>query len=101
MQDFAGIVIDPDDGIKYSGIAYLPQMPEDGYPVSKIRPDEQYRPDKVSYRLYGRTDLCWLIEELNRWSGGIQEYTLGREFGYISPKDLKVFGIENFEQVIP
>jgi len=79
------------DNIPYRGISY----PNRSIKIDKERllsttvgTGEIYRSDKISYRIYGTSDLFWLIDHVNNFKHGFKEYYLGAEILYIAPNDL-------------
>lgn len=80
--------------ISYSSISYSPILPlKTSMIKSKILQTENYRPDKVSYRLFGDPFLSWLLDEINNFYS-ISDYYSGREIYYLGPNGLKSIGIE-------
>lgn len=63
----------------YLGPIYHPKFPISGYQIHKIKPHEQYRPDKIAYNYYGSADLHWVLDVVNNFYNGFSEYTEGTE----------------------
>ena len=98
--DYATIVVDDDEKSRLS-LSYTPQLPKlKSLLTSKVLPEEQYRPDKVAYRLYRNPLLSWVIDESNNWYH-LKNYTAGTTFYYPSITALEYMGInydyESFE----
>jgi len=49
-----------------------------------ILPEDKFRPDKISFTLYGTPDLFWLLDDLNNFKHGIKEYVPGKTIKYYS-----------------
>jgi hypothetical protein len=80
--------------ISYSSIAYTPQLPlKKSMLKTNILTTEQYRPDKISYRLFGDPNLSWLLDDINSFYS-FSEYYLGREIYYLGTNGLSAIGIE-------
>lgn len=91
--DFADIILDKVniDNIPYRTIS----LPSKSIPLDKsklqttvVGTGEIYRSDKIAFRIYGRTDLFWLLDYANNFNHGFKEYALGAKIFYISPNDL-------------
>jgi hypothetical protein len=80
--------------ISYSSISYSPQLPlKTSMIKTKITQKEKYRPDKVSYRLFGDPNLSWLLDEINNFYS-LSDYYPEREIYYLGSKGLSSIGIE-------
>jgi len=73
--------------------------PPDFYPYKNyykkyiIKPEEQYRPDKIAFNLLGDAKLAWVLDCINFFTHGIQEYYSRREIDYVDREVLRVMGI--------
>lgn len=90
---FANIFTDETmkDNIRYRGIAY----PGRSIAIDKskllettVETNEIFRSDKIAYRIYGTSQLFWLLDHVNNFKHGFKEYYLGAKILYISPNDL-------------
>jgi hypothetical protein len=79
------------DNILYRGISY----PSRVIPFDKsnllstvVETNEIFRSDKVSFRIYGTSQLFWLLDHVNNFKHGFREYAHGAEILYIHPNDL-------------
>jgi hypothetical protein len=91
--DYATIVTDNDNILRLS-LSYTPQLPIlESLLTNKILPEEQYRPDKVAYRLYRNPLLSWVIDEANNWYH-FNNYIAGSSFYYPSIAALNSMGID-------
>lgn len=98
FTDFQNIQQDIDNqSIQFSGVSYFPLLNLDStkakYKIYKVKDSEIYRPDKVSYSLYGVTELSWTLDVINNFTQGFIEYEKGREIKYLSLSDLQELGI--------
>lgn len=81
--------------INILGMSYTP----DFYPYKNyylkyiIKPEEQYRPDKIAFNLLGNQSLSWVFDCINFFKNGIEEYYAGREINYLERDVLKKLGI--------
>jgi len=77
------------------GLAY----PTDLYPYKNmyknyiIKPEEQYRPDKIAYNLWGNQYSSWILDLINNFTHGIQEYYMGRQIQYLESTVLNKLGM--------
>ena len=58
-----------------------------------IKPEQQYRPDKISDELYGSPDFTWILDEVNFFKHPFKEYLNGRKIQYLSIEYLESRGI--------
>jgi hypothetical protein len=80
--------------ISHLSICYTPKMPlKTSMLKTTILEKENYRPDKVSYRLFGDPNLSWVLDEINSFYL-FSDYYLGREIYYLTETGLKSIGIE-------
>lgn len=80
--------------ISYSSISYPFQLPlKTSMLKTKILQTEMFRPDKVSYRLFGDPFLSWLIDDINNFYS-FSDYEAEKEIYYLGPKGLASIGIE-------
>ena len=80
--------------IFYSSISYTPQLPlKTSMLKTKILQTENFRPDKVSYRLFNDPFMSWLIDEINNFYS-FKDYEAGKEIYYLGPGALESIGIE-------
>lgn len=90
--DYSSTVTD-NDGVERLSYSYTPQYPMlSSMLKSTVLPQEQYRPDKVSYRLYRNPLLSWVIDEANSWYH-FSNYTAGTSFYYPSEEALQFMGV--------
>jgi len=70
---------------EYSGICFnIPKFSDykNKYSTYIIRTNEEFRPDKISYSLYGDDSLSWVIDEINKTSD-FSFYTNGKKIFYL------------------
>jgi len=81
--------------MQLSGIAYIPNfyLYNNYFKKHIIENYEEYRPDKIAYNLWGNQLLSWVLNEINHFTHGIQEYTKGREINYLDTEILRDIGI--------
>lgn len=58
-----------------------------------IKPQDQYRPDKICLKLFNNQDASWILDEINNFSGNVDEYYLGREIFYLPQAQLTSLGL--------
>lgn len=58
-----------------------------------ILSEEQYRPDKIMYNLVGDQSLDWVLDCINHFTNGIEEYYAGREINYLERDALRKIGV--------
>jgi len=96
LFDYSSINIDIDNSF-FAGISYFPTAEElvgDGdYTYTEILPIEEFRPDKIAYRVFGNQNLHWILDVLNDFPNGITEYTRGKTIKYVSLAQLQNLGI--------
>lgn len=59
----------------------------------RIKPEEQYRPDKIAWKLLKSQDLSWILDSINNFETGIKEYTQDRIIYYLDIQFLNNLGI--------
>jgi len=96
--DYSDSVISVDEKtskeITYSSISYPPQLPlKTSMLKTKILQTEKFRPDKVSYRLFGDPFMSWLIDDINNFYS-FKDYEPGKEIYYLGPRGIESLGIE-------
>ena len=75
-------------------ICYPPKMPlKTSMVKTTIRSVEEYRPDKISYRLFGDPLLSWILDEINNFYL-FSDYKSGREIYYLNEYGLSSIGVE-------
>lgn len=75
-------------------LCYTPQLPlKTSMLKTTILEKENYRPDKVAYRLFGDPNLSWILDEINSFYS-FSDYYLGREIYYLTQQGLLSIGIE-------
>jgi hypothetical protein len=75
-------------------ICYPPKMPlKTSMVKTTIKSVEEYRPDKISYRLFGDPLLSWVLDEINNFYL-ISDYYSGREIYYLNEYGLSAIGVE-------
>lgn len=80
----------------FAGISRFPQISEIiayGTLTTTISHSEMYRADRVADRLWGDPELAWVLDILNGFETGINEYELNREIMYVSYDSLRRLGI--------
>jgi len=97
LHDYSQLALDSTTGIYFAGISYFPTVTEivddDIIYTTEILSSENYRPDKIADRLWGIPDLSWVLDVLNDFQEGIQEYKRGVTIKYVSFDRLKKAGI--------
>ena len=96
LFDYGAILNYTEDGKDFShlSVCYTPQMPlKKSMLKTTILEKENFRPDKVSYRLFGDPNLSWIIDEINNFYS-FSDYYLGREIYYLTQAGLEAIGIE-------
>jgi hypothetical protein len=95
--DYANIITTNNENlntISYSSISYPSKLPlKKSMLKATILSNEQYRPDKVSFRLFEDPNLSWLLDDINNFYS-FSDYYLGREIYYLGTKGLGSIGIE-------
>ena len=81
--------------IQINGISYPLDFSihKASYKKYVIKPEEQYRPDKLAFNLWGNQKLDWILDEINFFSHGIKEYTAGTEINYLEKEYLRLIGV--------
>lgn len=92
LFDFTKIITGNEDNRDNYSIVRIPQWPIKGMIEDEIQSDEQYRPDKVAYRVYNDASLSWIIDDANNWFH-VKDYTIGRKFYRPSETTLVQMGI--------
>ena len=90
LWNYSGIIESDDKSI--SSFCYTPQLPITLLSTT-ILSNENFRPDKVSYRLYGNPMLSWIIDETNNFYH-MKEYYANRIIKYPSKEALNIMGID-------
>ena len=87
LFDFSGLKIDENNN-KFAGISYFPAINKmvgnTSLLTTIVLDNEEYRPDKISDRLWGSQNLSWILDVLNNFETGIIEYTKGTTIQYLS-----------------
>lgn len=87
--DYAPVTTDRRDNIEYKAIAFIQNFSSlDILLTDTVQDNEQFRPDKISYRLYGQPDFDWVLNITNGFDHGFKEYTIGKTFKYPRESDL-------------
>lgn len=77
----------------YSSLCYPPRLPlTTSMRKTTVGSDETYRPDKVSFRLYGNPLLSWILDDANSFYS-CADYTINKEILYPSFEALDLMGI--------
>ena len=92
LWDYSNIIQNDDKNI--SSICYTPNLPITLLSTT-ILSTENFRPDKISYRLYGNPMLSWVLDDANNFYH-MKEYTANRSILYPSKQALDIMGIEYF-----
>jgi hypothetical protein len=58
-----------------------------------ILSEEHYRPDKIMYNLVGAQYLDWVLDAINHFTHGIEEYYMNREINYLERDALHMIGV--------
>ena len=92
--DFTKTLID-DDNVAYSGVAQTPDFSiyEDNFKLKVIQAEEQYRPDKIAWKLWNDGDLAWVLDEINNFDGSCQNYETNKTIKYLEKTYLEKLGI--------
>ena len=87
--------LDPSDsdGRTYAVGGFFPDFFGMRKIATAVLPEEQYRPDKLSMRLYGSQDMSWAIDVANGFVNGIREYVAGVRVVYPAPEELRKLGL--------
>lgn len=93
-HEYANYFKDTDNKV-FSGISYPPNLLaySNYFKEYEIAPEEEYRPDKISFELWGVEDLSWVLDVINDFTNGISEYTRYRKIKYLSAERLVNLGI--------
>lgn len=92
--DFASIE-ENDNGVSYLTPSLVPELPISPLAETRIDETEQYRPDKIAYRLYGDPTLNWIIDQANGFLGKekFSGYVAGKIIQYPRVSTLRIMGI--------
>jgi len=66
---------------------------ESYYKSYKILADEQYRPDKIAWKLLGSQDFSWILDLINNFENGIKEYEQNKIIKYLDMQFLINMGV--------
>jgi len=79
----------------FSGMSYTPNLLaySNFFQEHIITPEQEYRPDKIAYYLWGLQDLSWVLDIVNDFTNGISEYTRDTTIKYLQTKKLVELGI--------
>jgi hypothetical protein len=93
--DYAYLIDNDDiDRRNNASISYPPRSPlKSSMLTTTILITEQYRPDKVAFRLYNNPLLSWVIDEANSFYS-ISDYTYEKKIYYPSQRALDLMGID-------
>ncbi|WP_318491929.1 hypothetical protein [Photobacterium leiognathi] len=69
-------------GVFYGRVMDYINDPESPYMSVTIRPNEEYRPDLVSYRVYGTVELRWLVGLMCAISDEAEPLPVGESFKF-------------------
>jgi hypothetical protein len=90
----ASTITDDVDGITYRSIAYpLIAYLETDLKTYVIPMDQRYRPDKIADQIWSRPDLMWVLDYLNNFYHGFEEYDVNVEIKYLDKTFLQNSGI--------
>ena len=71
--DFAPTTTDRKDFTDYKSIAFIQNFSSlDILEETTVEAEEQFRPDKISYRLYNTVELDWVLNIVNGFSHGLK-----------------------------
>jgi hypothetical protein len=78
-----------------SGISYYPDFSiyKNYYKMHVILPEEEYRPDKIAFNLWGDQTMSWVLSAINNFYSGIREYKNGVTIFYVEKDVLRALGI--------
>lgn len=96
LFDYGSVLnyIEDQKSVSHLSICYTPRMPlKTSMLKTTILEKENYRPDKVSFRLFKDPNLSWILDEINNFYL-FSDYYLGREIYYLTEPGLKAIGIE-------
>ena len=84
-----------DDNVQYLCPSIPPELPITPLATTRIDETEQYRPDKIAYRLYGDPMLSWIIDYANEFTGKdkIKGYVAGKVIDYPRLETLRTIGL--------
>lgn len=87
--DFAPTTIDRKDSVEYKAISFIQSFASLSILSETIvEAEEQFRADKISYRLYGTPELDWVLNATNGFEHGFKEYIIGRKIKHPKEEDL-------------
>jgi hypothetical protein len=79
---------------EYVGFSSFPSFPKrEHFLKTMVLQNERYRPDLISYRLFGTVYCGWILDEMNNFYHGFKDYEIGREIFYLKKGDLEGLGI--------
>lgn len=95
--NYGNIISDVDDKtlkeVVYTSISYTPNLPlKTSMLKTTILQTENFRPDKISYRLFEDPNLSWILDEINSFYT-FSDYYAGREIYYLGPNGLSSINI--------
>lgn len=92
--DLAGILYD-DNNIPFKDISNIPsfEIYKDRYQTHTITPQEEYRPDIISWNIWDNEKLSWVLDAINGFTHGYSEYTSGTQIYYLDSNILQSIGI--------
>lgn len=89
-------VLDSNDKVQQiSGISYYPDFSryKNYYKMHTILPEEEYRPDKIAFNLWGDQKASWVLSAINKFYSGIREYEAGITIFYVEKSVLSALGV--------
>ena len=92
--DSAEIFKDTDNKF-FAGISYPPNflLYSEFFREHIITSEQEFRPDKIVYELWGVEDLSWVLDIINDFSNGISEYTRDTVINYLPLNKMMELGI--------
>ena len=83
------------ENMTFSGLAYPYNffIYEDDFKETTVAPNEEFRADKIAYRLWDSQDLSWILDIINDFENGISDYTIGTIVKYLDTETLINIGI--------
>jgi hypothetical protein len=89
LWDYSDIIKSDDKNL--GSICYTPNLPITLLSTT-ILSNENFRPDKISYRLYGNPMLSWILDDANSFYH-MKEYYANRIIKYPSKEALDIMRI--------
>lgn len=98
-----GPVLEDEEGVDFTGASLVQdirKIPGIQLLTTELEEREKYRPDLVSFRLYGDASLSWVLDQLNGFTQGFVEYTPRTVITYIPQNKLEEILVRNQEVAV-